>query len=525
MSWNEERSRGRIRRFIDTVPQGEIIVEDFVEFAKRSKIIKAEAGLEDLSEREALMHIPRNRAISTHGVHVYANLMRFNDVLVDAGRETEASHRRALEFLHAHYAACDALVVEFDLQRVDFHGSRLHAVVLTPEGRENEPERIRKGIAFAAAFQELVDRLGEEYPQFETPVRIGLDSGPAVAIDGGKSGEHEPLFIGSPANHAAKLAAGDEPGLFVSERLTRVRDPDAGFHQAPRPFAAHAALEVLDEYVGRRPIFEAGSGLEVALAATRRVITEDKAGAAPSFSFHYHVPPLKTIEFVKLPPSNAIRMPTASIFADVDGFTAYIDTAIARGNIAEAVANLHVIRAEMAAVVRDDFDGRKVRFIGDCVHAVIADGTATAVNAVDTVRLAVMTAGGIRSSFNLCRRMLPGIEELGIAIGIDFGETPICRLGLRGEGSVRAATSRSTCVSEAEQQRCDGSETAVGERALAAGPAVARQVFGADRKIRNLDYANAGMLMGALAAPHVAPRAVEPMRAHEPERTMRAHAR
>lgn len=524
MNWDEERSRRRIRHFVETVPKGEIIVEDFVEFAKRRRTAKAEAGLETLSERDALMHIPRNRAISTHGVHIYANLMRFNDVLVDAGRETEASHRRALEFLHAHYAACDALVAEFDLQRVDFHGSRLHAVVLTPEGRENEPERIRKGLAFAAAFQELVEKLGSEYREFETPVRIGLDSGPAVAIDGGKSGEHEPLFVGSPANHAAKLAVGDQPGLFVSERLTRAREPGAGFHQGPRPFAADAALEVLNEYVGR-PIFETGTGLDVALTATRRLIAEHKESAAAAFSFHYHAPPLKTIEFVKLPPSKAVRMPVASIFADVDGFTDYIDRAIARGRIAEAVANLHVIRAEIAAVVRDDFAGRKVRFIGDCVHAVIADGSATAVNAVDTVRLAVMTAGGIRSSFNLCRRMLAGIDELGIAIGIDFGETPICRLGLRGEGSVRAATSRATCVSEAEQQRCDGSETAVGERALAAGPAVARQVFGSDRKVRHLDFANAGMLMGTMAAPLAAPRAAEPMRAHEPERTMRAHAR
>ncbi|WP_262423146.1 hypothetical protein [Brevundimonas denitrificans] len=74
----------------------------------------------DASVRAALVDIPRNRAITTDAVHVYANLIDFNDVLIEAGRETEASHRRALEFLHAHYRGCDELIDEFEMQRVDF---------------------------------------------------------------------------------------------------------------------------------------------------------------------------------------------------------------------------------------------------------------------------------------------------------------------------------------------------------------------------------------------------------------------
>lgn len=191
MAWNQERAALRIQRFKETVPQGEIVVEDFARYLGERRVLKASGGLTD--DKLAILRVPRNRAITTHGAHIYANLIDFNGVLEDAGVETEASHRRALEFLHTHYSACDSLIDEFEIQRVDFHGSRLHAVVLTPEGRENEPERIRKAISFAAAFRQMVERLGNDFPEFQTAVRVGIDSGPAVAIDSGKRDEPDPF--------------------------------------------------------------------------------------------------------------------------------------------------------------------------------------------------------------------------------------------------------------------------------------------------------------------------------------------
>jgi hypothetical protein len=34
-------------------------------------------------------------------------------------------------------------------------------------------------------------------------------------------------------------------------------------------------------------------------------------------------------------------------------------------------------------------------------------------------------AGGLRSSFELCQEVLPNIKNLGLAIGIELGETPV----------------------------------------------------------------------------------------------------
>ncbi|UYY79574.1 adenylate/guanylate cyclase domain-containing protein [Sphingomonas sp. R1] len=529
MAWEEARARARIEKFIASVPQGDIVVEDFARYLMENRAVKASAGVRDQVTGESLLNIPRNRAITTHGVHVYANLVDFNDVLVDAGRETEASHRRAFEFLHAHYSACDTLIAEFELQRVDFHGPRLHAVVLTPEGGTGEAERVRKAISFSAAFREMVDRLGAEYPEFRTRVRIGIDSGPAVAIDGGKRDEPEPLFIGSPPNHAAKLASGDGDGIFLSPRAKAAsRQPIDAFDAVgllKKPFETASLHE---EFAAAGVVLDSGSRLDSAYASARHILEDARRAnslSRVSFTFHHKEPPLRDIVFADHPPSRAIRMPLGSIFADLDGFTAYIDNAITGGGIAQAVANLHVLRAEMAAVLREDFDGRKVRFIGDCVHGLIAVGNARETHVMDTIRASVMAAAGIRSSFELCVSMLPGIDALGIAIGIDFGQTPICRLGLRGAASVRSATSRATCVSEAEQQRCAGSETAIGPDAYAQAPALIREAFVSDRKLANLTFEVAEVLVGTMASPYVAKVEPQPMRAHQPaSEPMRAHA-
>lgn len=533
MAWLENRARTRITGFMESVPQGDIVVEDFETYLKETRLDKSVLASQDSRSEAALLKIPRNRAITTNGVHVYANLVDFNDVLVDAGRETEASHRRALEFLHTHYSACDSLIAEFEIQRVDFHGSRLHAVVLSPEGLHNESERVRNAVAFAASFREMVDRLSSKYPEFRTGVRIGIDTGPAVAIDGGKGDEPEPLFIGSPANHAAKLANGSEPGVFLSKRALRVSqlpseaqdftdwlNPD---DDAPLRIAFETSA-LQSGFSSARGMSDVSSLLETAYRNAVSAVDEWRVNQA-AFKFHHREPPLRNINFSDHPPSNSIRMPLASLFADLDGFTKYIDEAIVSGTIAQAVANLHVLRAEMAAVLREDFGGRKVRFIGDCIHGLLVVGTKYETNGPETVRDAIFAAAGVRSSFELCKGILPGINDLGIAIGIDFGTTPISRIGLRGISSVRSAASRATCVSEEEQRLCEDGETRIGVDAHAQAPAIIREAFGKERRVVGLTFPVAEVLFGTMPSPYISKGETEPMRAHQGSNPpMRAHS-
>ncbi|MGN6424291.1 MAG: hypothetical protein ACTHLA_13370 [Asticcacaulis sp.] len=529
MAWNAQRSRERIAKFNNQFVASSVVVEDFAT-QYRPRILK-ETRQEGGGSGIKVTALPYGRAVLTDGVHIYANLMDFNTTYADQNSENEASQRRAMQFLHLHYGASDRLVSTFEIQRVDYHSARLHAVVLSPTGDEHE--RVLKAVAFANSFVEMVRRTNELFGgRYSTQVRIGIDTGKAVAINSGRRNEPDPLFVGSPANKAAHLAQGEDAGVFLSERVQRVLN-GAVSNQVPAFKLNEQSFRIHDAEI-KKLRTSSGTLLDESI---RRTINEymdelriKDTGISPSpavFNFHEHEPPLKSIDFEQLPPSNAIRMPMASIYADIDGYTAYIDQAIATGAIAQAVQNLHVIRGEFSAVLRDDFGGRKIRFIGDCIHGVIASGTANNVDSTKTVKESVKSAAAVRSSFELCKSILPGIQNLGLAIGIEYGTSPICRIGLRGDASVRCAVSGAIIRSEELQIQCDGTQTALGEKALAAGGMNVRQVFKGG-VCENLDYDSAVNLIDGISSPAVVTGASAPlataksMQAHTP---LKAHTR
>lgn len=532
MAWDVSRSRARIAKLMGTVPKAAVIVESFDQGYLDRRRVDLRARGKHLGQDEApIFSVPDSKAVLVDGVHVYVNLIDYHDAMLEEGRETEAASRRLMQFLHLHYSAADRIVADYEAQRVDFHGPRLHAVVVTPPGGGNERQRVIRAIAMANALKQTIEeaapRLGKT--KLNTRVRIGIDTGKAVAISSGRKHEPEPLFLGRPANYAAKIAAGDKPGIFLSDNARAV----IGQHRTGSLLLERAMalsdmdrIQFFNESLGR-PLWTQDTQpirnqVDAAIRAlqTDRVLMESLSEAV--FHFHHHEPPLRTIDFGLLMPSNSVRMPMMSVFADLDGFTAYVDRCIASRQIAPMVANLHVIRGELAAVVKHDFNGRKVRFIGDCVHGIVAEGSRYETDKAASVETAVRMAGGIRSSFNLCQAMLQDIDDLGIAIGLELGPTPVTRVGIRGDRSVRCASSRAVSGSEALQQDCSRTETSLGQTAKEAAHSRVKQIFRFG-KVNNLDYEAVEALLGTPAAPAVAKSVAAAPAIRRPEPEHRFH--
>jgi class 3 adenylate cyclase len=302
-----------------------------------------------------------------------------------------------------------------------------------------------------------------------------------LAVNNGRNGGREPLFLGDPANLAAKLScAANSKGIYLTNNargaigLKTVDDPKL------------YALTVEEVKISQDKA-SLGFSSATIVAEWREDLKNHPIGA---FDFTRHTPPLRTLDIIALTPANSRRQEAVSIYADIDGFTAFVGRHI-EDNAEDVVRALHVIRAELDRAFTSEFDGRRIRFIGDCLHGLLCEGTAKVTDETETISAATLCAGALRSSFDLALIKLAheGIDTagLGLQIGLEFGPMTVTRLGLQGD-RVRCSVSRGVRQSEREQARCGAAETAIGQSAYDTGTGAVRDLFGTTRKISNLDY-------------------------------------
>jgi class 3 adenylate cyclase len=454
MSWNPDRAKSRIREHLKTVPvvDGNIALDS----AKAHAAVR-KSGL--------IGRLPIRQAFLVEGVHLYGQLLDFDDLVAESGIETEASHSRLLRFLSMQYRVWDAIVDGDDGDRVDYHGARLHAVVTSPAG--DPASQIAKAVALARKLAEAAEKLGQAHG-FPSRIRFGIDHGRCLAMTTGRSHEKDTLFLGRPANHAAKLAAADmEEGIFLTEAAQRRAKPGA--------VRKSGGQTVLDEaYVAEAVRNFAFDSLD------RRAAEVAMDVAEALFRFKRPMLPLSGVKFADLTPANSVRMGMASIFADIDGFTRFVDQAIEGGaaEIRRAVTTVHLIREELNSVLNEDFGGKRIRFIGDCIQGCMAEDERVD-DGPKTVRQAVMCANAMRSSFDLCLEAVSSDAEIELAVGIEYGPTPMTRLGYRGDDSIRCAASRATIDAERTQQAIEGGGIRLGAVARQVAEPVVRKIFAA----------------------------------------------
>lgn len=460
--WEETRAAERIQGVLDGLPLEDIEIKPYV-------------------RETSLENIPNAVAYRVDGVHLYADILNLKDMLHVTDVEGEVCHRRTLRFLNLHYRAVHRILQKEDVVRVDFHNQRLHAVITKPY--DEEAKRIHRAIAVGQLIIDVLARTGEDADHPPAKVRVGIDTGKALAVNNGRRGHREPLFLGEPANHAAKRAGG---GKVTGIYLTNTARLAIGLKSvADEDIVALTREEI------------AVSQLLAQLSSTVDGVVKDWEEDLENlpisrFEFSGHTPPFSDLDIETLTARNSRRQEACTVYGDIDGFTAYVGRNINDDAKAKHVVRaLRVLRSELDAVLHEDFKGKKVRFIGDCIHGLLVEGTAQTTDTDSTIRNMVLSAGGMRSSFNLAIRKLKDAgtdaTSLGLQIGFEYGPMTVTRLGVKGE-LIRCSVSRGVLTAEAEQGRCKGDETAIGERAHKLGPDGVRTIFGESRKRKGLDY-------------------------------------
>lgn len=462
-SWNEDRAKKRIEARLEEVRTVEIV---------------------DYKRDMSLENIPAKKAYRMDAVHLYIDIVNLDDILACTTVEGEICHKRTLRFLNQQYRAVHRIIQKTDAIRVDFHNQRLHSVVAKPYGEDSERDRIAHAVAIAQLVATVLAETADDDEQIpNAKVRVGIDSGRALVVNNGRRGGREPLFLGHPANHAAKCAgAATIEGIYLTNAARAVM----GFAALATDKDRTTALtnEQIDTCVEEADL---GVSKEQIIKLWREEQEETPIG---SISFSRPTPPLSDLDFDLLSVSSTKRFEGVSVYADIDGFSAYVDKHL-DDNPEDLVRTLHVVRSELDAVIHRDFGGRRVRFIGDCLQGIMFEGTAHTTDVETSISTATLCAGALRSSFTCAITQLSdkGVDtdNLGLAIGFELGPLSLTRLGMKGD-MLRCATGRAVLNSEEEQRRCSGTQTAIGSDAYKSASLAVRDVFGTSRLVDGLSY-------------------------------------
>ncbi|NEI82134.1 transcriptional regulator [Rhizobium ruizarguesonis] len=461
-TWNRERAKKRITTRLAEVEIDDVEIRSYV-------------------RNTNLHNLPAHVAYRVDGVHLYADILNLKDMLNVTDVEGETCHRRTLRFLNLHYRAVHRLLQRVDALFVDFHNQRLHAVVTKPY--DSETDRLNRAVAIAQLIIDVLKDTGEDADHPSAKVRVGIDTGVALAVSNGRRGHREPLFLGEPANHAAKRAGGGRAtGIFLTNKARLA----LGLKEVESPDIVPLATSEVESA-------EQDADLDVSASDIVAEWKEDLAGnPIGTFSFSGHTPPFSTLDIEALSVRNSRRQDAVAVYADIDNFTRYVGANIGNDTTAkDLVRVLHVLRSELDSTLHKDFSGRKVRFIGDCIHGLLVEGTAQTTDVDATISNMTLCAGALRSSFGLAVDLLADAgtdaSSLGLAIGFEFGPMTVTRLGVKG-GLVRCSVSRGVIEAEKQQARCSGSETAIGPLAYSKANDAVRSLFGDNRKKSGLNY-------------------------------------
>ncbi len=454
MSWDYQRSYDRIRNHLDNM--GEI------EVAKLTR----EADLEQLLSETTCRNI--------YGAHVYVQVSNFARLASD-DLDAEDDYKRLIQGVHIYERAVTRIVEGFGGILVHFQGSKLHALFYRPI--DNGEQLAARAVLLQLVLKDFVKTIfNPAFPDCEDfTIAGGTDLGNAIGTMDGINGDRELLFLGAPANHAAKIISSSHRLRLTQQVYDALPDElraicfqtDDGPYQV-RPVTSDDLDELLKAH-----------GLTWNRNVSARHVEDDKDRFALEDIDYSSAEDL--IEVDDLSIFNSKRVLGASIFADVSGFTRYIDAATSDEEKQAALRVFHAIRKETARVITGDFNGLRIQYQGDRIQGLFhlpQDRDET------IARKVVEAAVGLQSSMeHTLKAHLPEAKDLRLAIGIDMGTTLVSKLGARGQRDRICLGEAVECAAQLEE-RSEGGQIAVSKTIYDVLPDELRRHFAYSAKVQ-----------------------------------------
>jgi class 3 adenylate cyclase len=447
VAWNQETSKKRVDE------------HDFHDF---------EVNVQDLSKSMDFSNLGTKDVRRANAAHLYADIPNFHLAVRDAGGDKAKQKKlvraaSVLRKVQGDLLKAADIVGEDEAGRIQFQAARLHALVYKPYA--DEAKRARHAVVTAITlntyiYQIFNDVFSDLPRKFQSG--IGVSAGTSLIANIGFHGDRERICLGTPANLAAKVLG---PGNTI--RMT-----GEVYKQLPEELKPH--FTQVDDVAGSS-VYEAKGlrwDIEPDLATSLGVTwkaekwkksTEDYRDELPLDQMDVRWAEVK-IDIDALTERNSRRTDAIALYADLDGFTKYVQEAEKDNAVVSLVRELHMIRHEFHAVVKKDYPGLVLQHQGDRVFAILHEPCGDYdSDHQKRCRKAVDAAIGLQSSMeHVLRDKLPTRKDLEVAVGLEVGTALVTRLGKKGKREV-VCLGPEVCEAEKLQLKSAGKQIRISE--------------------------------------------------------------
>ena len=434
--WDLNKSSERVAKQWEDLKTEEITVER----------LKREMDLSNLSATDVRI---------VHGAHLYLDVTNIRHLVESAVLRRE-DFKPLHRYVHVLRIELRRIVQQvFDGDKIQVQGPKFHGLLYKPYDDDEVLawNAVLIGIAFTETVRASLPEVFSEYPSM-TPT-VGIALGDTIVANLGARGDRELISIGSAANHAAKI-------LGSPNAITVTPDLWSALSEKHRElFAEDGDNYKLDwSLVGPGTIREEGFDWSAEDSAKRM---QESVDALPLSEIESHGAQSR-IDLEELGPKHFKTCMAGTIFVDIDGYTALIDSKMDDlDELKKAVKLLQLFRHELHCVTTD-FDGLTIQHQGDRLQAIVhlpADDD-------DRIRekLAKLCISCNSSVEQVLNEKYVVFDKYHVAIGASYGKTVVVRSGTRGDLDA-GCFGDPVLSAEALQMLCKGGEIRISKDVFA----------------------------------------------------------
>ncbi len=402
--WDQDKSSERVSKQWDNLKTEDITVER----------LTREMDLSNLSATDVRI---------VHGAHLYldvTNVRRLVESAVLRREDFKPLHR----YIHVLRIELRRIVQQvFGGDKIQVQGPKFHGLLYKPYDDDESLawNAMLVGIALTETVRVSLPEVFSGYPSM-TPT-VGIALGDTIVANVGARGNRELISIGSAANHAAKI-------LGAPNTVTVTADLWSALSEEHRKvFAEDGDNYKLDWLLAGAGTVSAEGFQWSAEDSAKRM--QESVDALPLSEIESHGAQSR-INLGELGPKHFKTCMAGTVFVDIDGYTALIDSKMHDADeLKKAVKLLQLFRHELHCVTNDDFDGVTIQHQGDRLQAILH------LPADDDDRIREKLAEFCISCNSSVEQVLNEdyvvFDKYYVAIGASYGKTVVVRSGTKGD--------------------------------------------------------------------------------------------